>query len=236
MVASDKKQTSKDALLKAAEELFTVKSYVSVSTRELAERANVNLGAIQYHFGSKANLFVEATQTMLNGKWQECLVNLFGEEESLTQDEAAAKFCRFVFRFMNDVCNPQGPDTFRMIYREILSADPENEEMTEQLVLTIANEYYRHFDARLLKLLSKLLPELDSEELQLMADHVYAGCTSLPMDAPFCEVIRGHNPMEEPRFSKIRRHTAGFLLRGMGLTESQIESALSESEQYLEEN
>ena len=60
----DKKTSARKALILAAQKLFTEKGYAVVSTRELAEEANVNLGAIQYHFGSKANLFVEAVQSM----------------------------------------------------------------------------------------------------------------------------------------------------------------------------
>lgn len=46
-------------LLDAAETLFADFGFNGVSTRQLAEAANVNLGAIPYHFKTKENLFKE---------------------------------------------------------------------------------------------------------------------------------------------------------------------------------
>ena len=59
---------ARETLLKVATKLFIERGYNGVSTRELAEAADVNLGAIQYHFGSKAKLFVEAKAKFGIGK------------------------------------------------------------------------------------------------------------------------------------------------------------------------
>ena len=44
-------------ILETALEVFAVEGYEGASTRQLAERAGVNLPAIQYYFGSKEGLF-----------------------------------------------------------------------------------------------------------------------------------------------------------------------------------
>src|SRR5438552_4171288 len=46
-------------LLVAAEELFAERGLVSVSVRDLAERAKANIAAVNYYFGSKENLYLE---------------------------------------------------------------------------------------------------------------------------------------------------------------------------------
>jgi AcrR family transcriptional regulator len=51
--------TSRQRLLDAAEALFADFGFNGVSVRQIVERANVNLGAIPYHFGTKENLFKE---------------------------------------------------------------------------------------------------------------------------------------------------------------------------------
>ena len=43
-------------ILEAALEMFATVGYEGTSTRHLAERAGVNLPAIQYYFGSKEGL------------------------------------------------------------------------------------------------------------------------------------------------------------------------------------
>lgn len=51
--------SSRERLLDAAEALFADFGFNGVSVRQIVERANVNLGAIPYHFGTKENLFKE---------------------------------------------------------------------------------------------------------------------------------------------------------------------------------
>ena len=50
-------QTTKDRLLDAAEQLFAEHGYDATSMRELTTAAEVNLAAVNYHFGSKRELF-----------------------------------------------------------------------------------------------------------------------------------------------------------------------------------
>lgn len=48
---------ARQRLLDAALKLFSAKGYDKTSTREIAEKAGVNLGAISYYFGDKASLY-----------------------------------------------------------------------------------------------------------------------------------------------------------------------------------
>src|SRR3954466_7454217 len=52
--------TVRSLVLTAARELFEQRGYEPVSTREIAERAGVTQAAVFRHFGTKAELFVEA--------------------------------------------------------------------------------------------------------------------------------------------------------------------------------
>jgi AcrR family transcriptional regulator len=53
-VAVDRK---KDHILDAAESLFAEQGFAQVSIRDIAEHANANVAAVNYHFGSKERLF-----------------------------------------------------------------------------------------------------------------------------------------------------------------------------------
>ena len=50
-------QTSQDAVLTAARELFTSRGFASTSVREICESAGVTPPVLYYHFGSKEGLF-----------------------------------------------------------------------------------------------------------------------------------------------------------------------------------
>ena len=56
-IASARGADTRRRLIDTAIEVFATYGYDGTSTRRLAERANVNLPAIQYHFGSKEGLY-----------------------------------------------------------------------------------------------------------------------------------------------------------------------------------
>ena len=51
--------STKDRILHAAEELFAQQGFASTSLRQVTSRADVNIAAVNYHFGSKDNLVNE---------------------------------------------------------------------------------------------------------------------------------------------------------------------------------
>jgi TetR/AcrR family transcriptional regulator, repressor for neighboring sulfatase len=60
----DERIRARDALLKAAEELFAEKGIEAVSTREIAAKAHVNSGLVHRHFGNKEALLREVLENM----------------------------------------------------------------------------------------------------------------------------------------------------------------------------
>ncbi len=56
------KDETKDAILRAADELFGLKSPDSVTVRELADRAGVNHALVHRHFGTKDQVLREVLQ------------------------------------------------------------------------------------------------------------------------------------------------------------------------------
>ena len=56
---------ARERLLEAAGRLFAERGYASVSTREVAKSAHVNLSAINYHFGSKRALYRSVIETLV---------------------------------------------------------------------------------------------------------------------------------------------------------------------------
>ena len=51
--------STKDRILSAAEELFAQHGFSGTSLRQVTGRADVNIAAVNYHFGSKENLVNE---------------------------------------------------------------------------------------------------------------------------------------------------------------------------------
>lgn len=60
-IRADSRQTRED-ILQASVNLFGDRGFAGTSMRAIADAAGVNLAAMNYHFGSKAQLFTEAFQ------------------------------------------------------------------------------------------------------------------------------------------------------------------------------
>jgi TetR/AcrR family transcriptional regulator, regulator of cefoperazone and chloramphenicol sensitivity len=58
-------ENTRRRLLLAAGELFAHKGYGATSIRDIAEKAGANIAAINYHYASKSNLYLEAVQYVL---------------------------------------------------------------------------------------------------------------------------------------------------------------------------
>ena len=54
---------TKKRILEKAEDLFAQKGYHAVSVREITKAANCNMAAVNYHFNSKKNLYMEVFRT-----------------------------------------------------------------------------------------------------------------------------------------------------------------------------
>lgn len=62
-------QHTRSRLLQAATEVFAEAGYHAASTREISRRGDVNLAAIHYHFGDKANLYREVFRSAFAKKF-----------------------------------------------------------------------------------------------------------------------------------------------------------------------
>ena len=58
--------STKSKILDAAEELFATKGFNGTSLREITSRAEVNLAAVNYHFGSKKELIKAVMSRYMN--------------------------------------------------------------------------------------------------------------------------------------------------------------------------
>lgn len=58
-VTTSTRFSTKDRILGAAEELFALHGFAGTSLRQVTSRAEVNIAAVNYHFGSKENLVNE---------------------------------------------------------------------------------------------------------------------------------------------------------------------------------
>ena len=223
---SDKKIATKEALLEAAKELFTLKGYSAVSTRELADKAGVNLGSIQYHFGSKANLFVDTTRELM-GERKERLHAFTRQEVPSSKEDAAVETCKFINALLEDMLDIEGPDACRLMHREILGATSQDPELFELLVTSITDEFIKPLDDYLSSLLSVVSPKADTATISSLVNSVVGQCVYYVTHKPFLERLSGRELSTKESIQNITRQISEFSLRGLSLEQQEVERALA---------
>jgi AcrR family transcriptional regulator len=170
------KKTTRQALLEAAEVLFSQSEYSAVSTRNIAEAASVNLGSIKYHFGSKAQLFIEVVREVMARREDDNPMMIL-DEVSLSAEDAAEQLAKFIVALMTHIFHKKGSNVRRIVLREILSSTSFNPEIREAIVDSTVNDFMKPIRLGLLKIMQIIAPEMP-EVTKIAAVHLVAAQTS----------------------------------------------------------
>jgi len=135
--------STKDRILGAAEELFAQFGFTGTSLRQVTSRADVNIAAVNYHFGSKENLVNEVFRRRMDDMSAQRLAGLKaaiqrhpGELEpilaafvepalAIAQDRQGGSFARVVARAYaekNDALRKFLSDHYGHVLREFAKA------------------------------------------------------------------------------------------------------------------
>jgi AcrR family transcriptional regulator len=119
---------SREKLLAAAIELFGLRGFDGVSTREIAARAGVNIAGIAYQFGGKEELYLACTEHiagMVRGRLVEATLQEGAAPEALSAAEARQALRSLVSRFVRFLLGTPELDRFaRIIVREQMDPTP----------------------------------------------------------------------------------------------------------------
>jgi AcrR family transcriptional regulator len=160
---ADKKDSSRERLLDAAEWLFAEIGYAGVAVREIAGRADVNLGSIPYYFGTKENMLKEVllrrVLPMQKERREQLEAVMKGSSKPRVEDILRAIF-EPAFRTSRE----------HAVYRKLagrLATDPTPE------VRKVMDELYNPKTLVFPKALRAACPQLDSEEFNWRLMCVY---------------------------------------------------------------
>lgn len=152
---------TKDRILDVAEEIFAEKGYSATSMRTITSQANVNLAAVNYHFGSKAQLYQAVFQRRVAPMNRQRIQAL----ELLEQKAGGAPLKveeilrAFVEPALRACVNPKqgGTNFIRLLGRTHAEPGPEVHDFLPLL--------YEEVKKRYRGALARALPELSQEEL-----------------------------------------------------------------------
>lgn len=151
---------TKERLIIVAGELFAERGFDAVSLRTITDKANANLAAVNYHFGSKQDLIVAVVDDIVRpvNERRLCLLDDIDYSRSRSIKEIVHAFIDPVF----DACNSESePDNkyYKLISRCIASRD--------ERVSSIIIKQFPEVLAKFVDAITKALPEISSNSAHL---------------------------------------------------------------------
>ena len=136
---------ARDKILQAAGEVFAQKGFKAATVREICATAGVNLAGVNYYFGDKEQLYLEAVKLAHPGRLQE-------GEAALPEDEPVEERLRFFVRGFIERLAKESDSSWqmRLFRREIIEPTPFCRETLK--------EYFRGRFSVLEKIVEEVLP------------------------------------------------------------------------------
>lgn len=160
--------STKDRILNAAEALFAEQGFSATSLREVTSRADVNIAAVNYHFGSKENLVNEVFRRRMDEMSQARLTLLkAAEAEQPGQIEAILR--AFIIPALGVSTERSGVAFIRVIARAYAEKNDS--------LRTFLSARYGHVLREFAKALAPCLPGISKEQLYWRLDFVIGALT-----------------------------------------------------------
>lgn len=190
-----KAENTKELLITSAGELFAEHGFEGVSTRMIANRAEVKLSAVHYHFGSKEKLYLEACLAGESRGKRTNFKDVIDENPALmTSSEGQAEIIRStVFRNFHDHFRPDRPEWETKIILRELAAPTKAMETLVELVFKPDSESAADF-------YKKVKPGSSDEEAAAWSDLMYGQIMLYCTAGKTIEMLRGENCLNTEYF------------------------------------
>lgn len=209
--AKDVPVATKDRILDAAEALFMEHGFEATSLRSITTAAGVNLAAVNYHFGSKEDLFEAVLRRRLDPMNQR-RVDLLSALEAGAAGRAVP--CEKILSAMLAPAlalarDPErgGKDFLRLIGRAY--ADP------APFIRKFLSAEYATMIARFKTAFARALPELPPKELSWRLHFIMGALSYTLAGTDVLKLIAELSPAEAGNDELLLRRLAPFLLAGL---------------------
>ena len=196
--------STKDRILGAAEELFAQHGFAGTSLRQVTSRADVNIAAVNYHFGSKENLVNEVFRRRMDDMSRRRLDALKAAQED-RPGELEPVLAAFVEPALAMAQDRHGGGAF---IRVIARAYAEKNDSLRKFL----SDQYGHVLREFARAIAACVPALSKEELYWRLDFL-AGALTYAM-ADFGLIKRPANTAEATHRERAARELIRFAAAG----------------------
>lgn len=196
---------TKERLLETAGAVFAEKGYRSATVREICQRAQANLAAVNYYFGDKERLYVESIKRAHGRRVEDVPLPHWTAETP-----AEVRLQGFIETLLGRIlCDPNADWHGQLMFREMLHPTAACGELVE--------EYIRpHFEL-LQSILADLSPPAATpEQLRLIAFGVVGQCLYFRIAEPVVRRLLAAEEHQQYQPGYLAGHIADWTLSALG--------------------
>lgn len=204
MTIAGRQFSTKDRILGAAEELFAQHGFSGTSLRQVTALADVNIAAVNYHFGSKENLVNEVFRRRMDEMSAQRMARL---EAAMAEDPPSleAVLAAFVEPALAMAQDRHGGGAF---IRVIARAYAEKNDSLRKFL----SDQYGHVPRAFARAIARCLPDLPKDQLYWRLDFL-AGALTYAM-ADFGMIKRPGGTSEAAHRERAARELIRFAVAG----------------------
>jgi len=197
--------SSNKKLLDAAGQVFADKGFAAATVREICSLAGMNIAAVNYHFGDKEQLYVEAIRAA------ECAGGVPPNFEWPAGAPPEQKLSDFIHRMVNDMLDVHRPTWHaKLIMRAMLEPTQACED--------VVREFIRPKFTLLESLIDEIVPQkLTPRELHLYAFSIVGQCLLYRFHHPVGKLLVGEAEFKflSDNLDLLADHITRFTLSGL---------------------
>lgn len=190
-------------LLLAAEEVFGEKGFASATIREITERAGANVAAINYYFGDKERLYLEAVRyahacastEMPGASWPEGM-------------HPVDKLRAFIHELAHRMTKPARQSSLKLMTREM--AEP------TAAAHAIVREFIQPMAFALREIVREILPNVSETRMLMIGFSIIGQILFYRQNRQVAEMIFGKEHVDAITTEMIAEHVTRFTLNALG--------------------
>lgn len=188
-------------LLEAATEVFAEVGYRQATVQEICRKAKANIAAVNYHFGDKRTLYLEALRESHRRATEK-----FGPDPDLESGPAEERLERFVGSFLRRILDPDRPALHgRLMAREMMEPTGFLEDLLRQEI----GPRHRRLEAIVREIAGAAASE---EQVRLGALSVLGQCVFFHHSRPVLNVLHPRHPYDHTQIEALTEHVTRFSL------------------------
>jgi TetR/AcrR family transcriptional regulator, regulator of cefoperazone and chloramphenicol sensitivity len=194
-------------LLEAAGQIFAERGFAAATVREICERAEANVAAVNYHFGDKLGLYRAVFR-------HAAACGLRAEDPAEVSGPGELRLRTWVTTFLADlVAKDEAGWPGKLMAREL--ADP------SEILAEYIEQGARPKFTRLLEILALIAPGLSSEQSQRIGASIIGQIIFYHHAKPFIDRLAPDLALRPATADAIAAHITGFSLAGLGVNRTE---------------